>query len=70
MEYPGPPLEPATLPQLFQPRLATPGTDGSPHLELGLYLAQEIARGHGGVLTARTQDGRNRLTLTLPTALD
>ncbi|KUM34161.1 GAF domain-containing protein [Pseudomonas sp. EpS/L25] len=70
VEYPGPPLEAATLPQLFQPRLVTSGTDASPRLEVGLYLAQEIVRGHGGVLTARTQDGRNRLTLTLPTALD
>ncbi|MEH3024345.1 MAG: GAF domain-containing protein [Pseudomonas oryzihabitans] len=70
VESSGAPLDPTALTSLFQPTLATPAANGRRGLALELYLAQEIVRGHGGILTARTQDGRNCLTLTLPTALD
>lgn len=70
VESGGPVLEPAALTRLFQPALA-PATAGQPpSLALGLYLAQEVVRGHGGALVARSEDGRQRFLLTLPTALD
>jgi len=63
-------LDPATLGQLFQPALIPVDTPQPDRLDLGLYLAREIARGHGGSLVARLERGRQRFILTLPTALD
>lgn len=62
-------LDPAILSHLFQPKLTRTAAQ-QPGLDLRLYLAQEIARGHGGSLVARLENGRQRLLLTLPTALD
>jgi len=63
-------LDPATLGQLFQPALIPVDPPQPDRLDLGLYLAREIARGHGGSLVARLERGRQRFILTLPTALD
>jgi len=70
VEGDGVPLQPAVLNQLFQPRIVESGPGSPTGLALGLYLAQEIVRGHGGTLTASTVEGCNRFTLNLPTALD
>jgi hypothetical protein len=63
-------VDPATLAQLFQPALTQADVQRPASLALGLYLAQEIARSHGGSLIARLENGRQRFILTLPTALD
>ncbi|WP_133859329.1 MULTISPECIES: GAF domain-containing protein [Pseudomonas] len=63
-------VEPATLNQVFQPLLTQADSEQPARLDLGLYLAQEIARGHGGSLVARLEAGHLRFLLTLPTALD
>jgi signal transduction histidine kinase len=62
----GPGIAPDLLPHLFE-RFTT-GT-GSTGLGLGLYLAREIARTHGGIVTVASAAGRGttfRLTLPLP----
>ncbi|MDR6177997.1 MULTISPECIES: sensor histidine kinase [unclassified Pseudomonas] len=63
-------VDPGTLGQLFQPALSKADLAQPARLDLGLYLAQEIARGHGGSLVARLEAGHLRFLLTLPTALD
>jgi signal transduction histidine kinase len=60
-------VDTATLEQIFEPlsRGAQPAsTDGS--LGLGLYIAQEIAKGHGGEITARSADSETTFTARLP----
>jgi signal transduction histidine kinase len=64
----GPGIAPDLLPHLFE-RFTT-GT-GSTGLGLRLYLAREIARTHGGIVTVASAAGRGttfRLTLPLPVA--
>ncbi|MGE6321421.1 GAF domain-containing protein [Pseudomonas oryzihabitans] len=63
-------LDPGTLSQIFQPTLTQADPEQPAHLDLSLYLAHEIARGHGGSLIARQENDRLRFLLTLPTALD
>ena len=63
-------VDPGTLGQLFQPALSKADLAQPARLDLGLYVAREIARGHGGSLVARLEDSRLRFILTLPTALD
>jgi signal transduction histidine kinase len=43
-----------------------PGSEGSSGLSLGLYIAQQVAKGHGGSLTAVSQDNETRFSLHLP----
>ncbi|HJE70013.1 GAF domain-containing protein [Pseudomonas oryzihabitans] len=63
-------VDPGSLSQVFQPALTEATPEQPARLELSLYLAQEVARGHGGSLVARQENGRLRFILTLPTALD
>ena len=63
----GEPIPPPLLRKLFEPffRAATrPSREG---LGLGLYIASEIARSHGGQLEATSADGETRFTLRMPT---
>jgi signal transduction histidine kinase len=64
--YGGEPLPPDGLERLFEPFAGRQAGDRS--LGLGLYIAAEIARAHGGDLTAEAEPGGTRLTLTLPLA--
>ena len=62
----GPPIPPATLPRLFEPfQQGTPGaSDG---LGLGLYIASEITRAHGGSIGVRSSEEEGTtVTVTLP----
>jgi len=63
-------VDPGSLSQVFQTALTEATPEQPARLELSLYLAQEVARGHGGSLVARQENGRLRFILTLPTALD
>jgi signal transduction histidine kinase len=63
----GTPIDPATQVMLFQPFFRPESATPRPGLGLGLYIASEIARAHGGTLTvcSSTEDG-TCFTLRLP----
>jgi len=62
----GAPIPPATLERLFQPFYR--GNESSLHqgLGLGLHIASEIARAHGGTLMARSDTKETSFTFTMP----
>jgi signal transduction histidine kinase len=62
-------ISPEDVPRLFAPfqRLATHPTAGESSHGLGLSIAQEIARQHGGVIQVQSQPGEgSTFTLELP----
>ena len=62
----GEPIPPIILDRLFEPferGAAKPSHEG---LGLGLYIASEIARAHGGDLTATSTPQRTRFTFRMP----
>jgi signal transduction histidine kinase len=63
----GTPIDPTTQVMLFQPFYRPESATPRPGLGLGLYIASEIARAHGGTLTvcSSTEDG-TCFTLRLP----
>lgn len=63
----GEPIQATMLTRLFEPffRAATRPTRQG--LGLGLYIANEIARSHGGQLEASSTDEETRFTLRMPT---
>jgi signal transduction histidine kinase len=63
---PGAPIPPATVAHLFQPFFRASAQPNQPGLGLGLYIASEIARAHGGTLTADSADGEVRFTFRMP----
>jgi signal transduction histidine kinase len=63
---PGAPIPPATVAHLFQPFFRASAQPNAPGLGLGLYIASEIARAHGGTLTADSADGEVRFTFRMP----
>ena len=62
----GDPIPEAVIPRLFDP--FTRGTAGSNRqgLGLGLYIASEIARAHGGTLAASSSVEETRFTFRMP----
>ncbi len=62
----GAPIPPDTMARLFRPftRGASPNTPQG--LGLGLYIASEIARAHGGTLRVSSTEQGTTFTLTLP----
>jgi len=63
----GPPIDPVVLERMFEPLARgaqDASTDGS--LGLGLYITQEIAKGHGGNITARSVGSETTFTVRLP----
>jgi signal transduction histidine kinase len=66
----GPAIEPSDLHQIFNPlkrgsnKGNQPDTDGS--LGLGLYIAREIAKGHGGSIEARSDPTETVFAVKLP----
>jgi signal transduction histidine kinase len=63
-------LDPSTLDQIFEPlNRGARGKDGSnsdASLGLGLYIAREIAKGHGGTIEARLEAGQTVFAVRLP----
>jgi sigma-B regulation protein RsbU (phosphoserine phosphatase) len=62
----GPPIPPAVMERLFQPFFrgaARPSRNG---LGLGLYIASEIAKAHGGTLEVTSGPEETRFTFTMP----
>jgi signal transduction histidine kinase len=56
----------ATIEQLFQPFSRGEIKPGQQGLGLGLYIAQEIARAHGGIIEASSTSLEIRFTLRFP----
>lgn len=62
----GEPIPPAIMEAIFQPfvrKKVQPGQDG---LGLGLYIASEIARAHGGKINVTSSEAETRFTLRMP----
>jgi signal transduction histidine kinase len=62
----GRPIPPATLARLFQPFSRDAAGTPKAGLGLGLYIASEIARSHGGTLGVSSTDESTTFTLELP----
>jgi hypothetical protein len=62
----GAPIPPFAIKRLFQP-FARGGGNGNPQGSgPGLYIASEIARAHGGMLTAGSSAEETRFTFRMP----
>lgn len=62
----GRPIPPGTIARLFQPFSRDPAGTPKAGLGLGLYIASEIARSHGGTLGVSSTDEATTFTLELP----
>lgn len=62
----GPPIPEAARSRLFQPFVRASARPHGQGLGLGLYIAAEIARGHGGTLDVESDERETRFTLRLP----
>ncbi len=61
----GDPIPPELREQLFQPFFRASGRASHQGLGLGLYIAAEIARAHGGTLDVRSDANETRFTLRM-----
>jgi signal transduction histidine kinase len=62
----GEPIPPGTLIRLFQPFSRASDRPGQQGLGLGLYIASEIARAHGGLLEVASTAENTRFTFRMP----
>ena len=62
----GPPIPDAAMERLFQPFFRGDLRPNQKGLGLGLHIASEIARAHGGRLEGRSEGGRTCFTLVIP----
>jgi signal transduction histidine kinase len=65
----GPAIPPSTINRLFQPFTRGTRATNPQGLGLGLYIANEIARAHGGMLTASSSAAETRFTFQMPLRL-
>lgn len=61
-------LDPQARLQLFRPFERGRSREGAQGLGLGLFIAAEIAKGHGGRLTVDSDAEQTRFTLRIPAA--
>jgi signal transduction histidine kinase len=64
----GEPIPPAVLGRLFEPFSRASAGPGQQGLGLGLYIAAEIARAHGGTLAVSSTPPETRFTFRMPLA--
>jgi signal transduction histidine kinase len=64
----GAPIPSATRDRLFQPFFRGDARTSRQGLGLGLYIASEIARAHGGTLSVTSSSEETRFTLRMPAA--
>ena len=64
----GKPIAPEMMERLFQPFARGDGQSSQQGLGLGLYIASEIARAHGGHLSVRSDPDETRFTFRMPQA--
>jgi signal transduction histidine kinase len=62
----GEPIPPAAIKHLFQPFTRGDMHSSKPGLGLGLFIASEIARAHGGVLSVESSATETRFTFQMP----
>jgi signal transduction histidine kinase len=62
----GDPIPAETRERLFQPFFRAPGRTDREGLGLGLYIASEIARAHGGRIDVSSTGEETRFTFTMP----
>jgi signal transduction histidine kinase len=62
----GEPISPETMELLFQPFVRGAGHGAKQGLGLGLYIASEIAKAHGGRLDAASSPEETRFTFVMP----
>jgi len=62
----GEPIPPEALSRLFQPFYRVSAQDAAQGLGLGLYIASEIARGHGGTLEVASSVQETRFMFRMP----
>lgn len=62
----GEPIPPSAMDRLFQPFFRGEVRDSRQGLGLGLHIASEIAKAHGGELTVHSDDLETRFTLSMP----
>ena len=62
----GEPIPPEVAARLFQPYFRASGRQDQGGLGLGLYIASEIARAHGGTLSVDSARGETRFVFSLP----
>lgn len=66
----GAPIPPARLAALFQPFSGQEEGGARDGLGLGLFIAAEIARAHGGEIHVTSQDGETAFTFVMPVSDD
>lgn len=66
----GPAIPPAVMSKLFQPFFRGEARPSQQGLGLGLHIAEEIARAHGGALSVQSDDHKTRFTLVMPAFSD
>jgi signal transduction histidine kinase len=64
----GDPIPPATLEHLFRPFFRASTRPSRQGLGLGLYIASEIAKAHGGTINVASSSDQTRFTLHMPAA--
>ena len=62
----GKPIPAANISRLFQPFFRGGAAAGHQGLGLGLYIASEIARAHGGTLSVTSTASETRFTFRMP----
>ncbi len=62
----GDPISTATIEKLFHPFFRTSARPNQQGLGLGLYIASEIARAHGGTLDVTSSSDETRFTFRMP----
>ena len=62
----GPPIPAKAMERLFQPFFRGEVRASQQGLGLGLHIASEIARAHGGLLLVQSDEAETRFTLTMP----
>jgi signal transduction histidine kinase len=62
----GEPIQPALFGKLFMPFVRATVRSNQQGLGLGLYIAQEIARAHGGTISVTSNERETRFTFRMP----
>ena len=63
----GDPISPAAIEKLFQPFYRGNESGSAQGLGLGLFIASEIAKAHGGTLEVDSSPKETRFTFQMPT---